>query len=370
MMPDSDVLDIENLHKSYGRLRVLRGLTLRLRRGEVYGILGSTGAGKSTLIHMLMGFLKPSDGIIQIFGTTDLETSRQRVGYLPEQVRYHLRYTAREYLTFLGRLSNLNGAPLNQRVEAALTRTGLGDAADQRLATFSRGMLQRIGIAQALLANPPLLLLDEPTGGLDPVSRHEVLDILARLRSPERTILLCTHHIDEIEYLCDRAGVLINGRLVVEVDVPQVRGISPRVTIHLHDLPEEVREALNRLSPAVHCYEHQVMLNPNNPSLQEAVLRTLLDAHVEIVALEPLERPLEHVYLEAIRLASSRPPKRKAPPPPPAPASPPSPPSAPSPVDLEKDSSRASGGHHTEPPGDVEDPDALLKELLKKPDDQ
>ncbi|NJN68657.1 MAG: ABC transporter ATP-binding protein [Chloroflexaceae bacterium] len=222
-----DVLDIENLHKSYGRLRVLRGLNLRLTRGEVYGILGPTGAGKSTLIHILMGFLKPSDGTIQMLGTTNLETSRVRVGYLPEQMRYHLRYTAREYLTFLGHLSDMNGAPLRRRVEEELERTGLSHVANQKLATFSRGMLQRVGIAQALLANPPLLLLDEPTGGLDPVSRHEVLDILSRLRSPDRTILLCTHHIDEIEYLCDRAGVLINGRLVVEVAVHQVRGISP-----------------------------------------------------------------------------------------------------------------------------------------------
>lgn len=297
-------IETENLSKSYDDVPALRGVTLQVAQGEVYGLLGPNGAGKSTLIHVLLGFLKPSAGRVRVLGTSNLEMVHGRVGYLPERLRYHTRYSAREYLRFLGQFSDMEDTTLRERIEEELERVGLGDAADRLLATFSKGMLQRLGVAQALLDDPDLLLIDEPTSGLDPAGQHEVLDLLAEVRSHGHTILLCTHYMDEIEQLCDRVGVLVNGRLAIESEVPKLRAPGTSIAIQVDQLAPELQTRLSSISPAVQCGQHTIILRPNNQPLQVAVIQALLDAGVAILALDPLESPLERIYRQAVSMSA------------------------------------------------------------------
>ncbi len=306
-------IETENLHKSYGSLTVLRGLNLSVEAGKVYGLLGPNGSGKSTLIHLLLGFLKPSEGSLLILGASDPEDVRGRLGYVPERLRYHTRYTAREYLRFMGQFSDMRGPVLYERVDHELKRVGLSEAADRLLANFSKGMLQRLGIAQALLHEPDLLLIDEPTSGLDPGGQREVLDLLAEVRSQGHTIFLCTHYLDEIEYLCDRVGVLARGKLATEIDVASLGTSSASVHIQVNRLSPELQGQLSQLSTAVQCNGRSITLRPNDQALQAAVLRTLLDAEVNILALEPIERPLERFYLQAVRGNDETPPPAENP---------------------------------------------------------
>lgn len=304
----SDVIEIVDLHKSYGDLPVLQGLSLRVGAGEAFGLLGPNGSGKSTLIHLMLGFLRPNRGRISLLGSANLERTRPRVGYIPERQRYHTRYTAREYLRFLGEFSGLSGGALRSRVDAELETVGLAEAADRSLGAFSKGMLQRLGVAQALLLDPDLLLIDEPTSGLDPAGQREVLELLNQVRVRGHTVFLCTHYLHEVELLCDRVGVLAGGRIATEAVVANLRGATASVRIHLSGLPLELRVQLEALGPGVRCDAQNVRISQNSPALQEAVLRALLDAGVMILAMEPLESPLERLYLQAVRGAATPPP--------------------------------------------------------------
>ena len=302
-------IETENLAKSFEGVRVLRGLDLSVPTGQVYGILGPNGAGKSTLIHLLLGFLKPTRGALRVLGERDLERTRGRIGYLPERLRYHLRYTGREYLRYLGRFNDLREPQLSARVHEELRTVGLSDAADRLLSTYSKGMLQRLGVAQALLNDPQLLLIDEPTSGLDPAGQRAMLDLLAEVRGRGRTIFLATHLLDEAEQLCDTIGILFDGKLAREVDMRELRVPGNDVVISVASLTPELALGLQRLAPAaVRCNGHEISLRPNTPALQARVLRTLLDADISIVALQPRSNPLEELYLSVVRGGPAEPP--------------------------------------------------------------
>jgi len=309
----SDVIEIDDLYKSYGDLPVLQGLNLRVAAGEAFGLLGPNGSGKSTLIHLMLGFLRPNAGRIRLFGSANLDQTRPRIGYIPERQRYHTRYTAREYLRFLGKFSGLADNILRDRVDSELEAVGLANDADRSLGTFSKGMLQRLGVAQALLIDPDLLLIDEPTSGLDPAGQREVLELLDQVRGRGHTIFLCTHYLHEVELLCDRVGVLAGGRIATEAIVSDLRGVPSSVRIHVGALTPELRAQLGGLGAAVRCDAQSIRISPNTPALQEAVLRALLDAGVLILALEPLESPLERLYLQAVRGAPAA--EERTPPP-------------------------------------------------------
>lgn len=294
-------VEVENLTKTYGDLVVLRDMQLRVASGRVYGLLGPNGSGKSTLLHVLLGFLKPAQGKVRILGSTNLERARRRIGYVPERLRYHLHYSGREYLRFLGQFSDVPARLLRERVDRELARVGLSAAADRRLATYSKGMLQRIGVAQALLADPELLLIDEPTSGLDPAGQREVLDLLAEVRAHGHTILLCTHYLDEIEYLCDDVGVLTGGRLAAEAEVANLRTAVTSVIIRVDRVDAVARQQLEAITAGLRIGEQSVTIIANSEEIQAAVLRVLLDNDAMILGLEPLERPLEQFYLQVAR---------------------------------------------------------------------
>jgi len=299
-MVGENAIEINNLHKRYGTLQVLRGIDLRVPKGEAFGLLGPNGAGKSTLTHTILGLLLPDQGTVQVFGSSEIERLNQRIGYLPERPRYHTQFTGREYLAILGRLSNLRGPELHQRIETVLALTGINDVADRRIGTYSKGMLQRLGIGQAVLHDPDLLLVDEPASGLDPGGQRDMAELLRRVQAEGHTIFLCTHQLTEVARLCDRVGVLANGRLDQVASLAELRAQGHSVTVLVRDLPAETAAALHGLSPALSCTRTEVVIFPVTDELQVRVLRVLLDDGVAIISITPEADALEQFYMRAV----------------------------------------------------------------------
>jgi ABC-2 type transport system ATP-binding protein len=214
-------IEIENLTKEYpfGFLhlktkRSLEGLTMRVEDGEVFGFLGPNGAGKSTTIKLLVGLIFPTAGTATILGRPISDIAmHQDIGYLPEQPYFYDYLTAAELLDYFARFHNLKAAERRERVERMLKKVGLETARKIQLRKFSKGMLQRVGLAQAILHDPKVVILDEPMSGLDPLGRREVRDIILELKREGRTILFSTHILSDAEMLCDRVGVIVGGKL-------------------------------------------------------------------------------------------------------------------------------------------------------------
>jgi ABC-2 type transport system ATP-binding protein len=199
------------------KVRALADLDLAVTPGSIYGFVGPNGAGKSTTIKILVGLVRPSAGDATLFDRPIAEPkARNAVGYLPENPSFHDFMRPLEVLRYLGRLSGLGGADLDRRAEELLERVGLAGARDLTVRKFSKGMVQRLGLAQALIHDPPLLVLDEPMSGLDPLGRKEVRDLVLELAGRGKTIFFSTHILSDVETICDRVGMMLGGRLVRE----------------------------------------------------------------------------------------------------------------------------------------------------------
>jgi ABC-2 type transport system ATP-binding protein len=214
-----------------GVVEALTGVNLTVPEKSVVGFLGPNGAGKTTIIHVLLGFVKPTSGSAHIFGQDVTHTiARERIGYLPEHPDTYRFLTGRELLSMAGRLFRMSRGDLAIKIPELLDLVGLEDAADRRIGTYSRGMMQRIGVAQALISDPDLVILDEPTGGLDPIGRMKIREIISSLRDRGKTVFFSSHELSEVELVCDRIAVLAEGRRVVEgaVDelVPEGEGLE------------------------------------------------------------------------------------------------------------------------------------------------
>ncbi len=203
--------------------RALAGLNLSVRQGEVFGFLGPNGAGKTTTMNVLLGFVHPTAGCARIFGVDVAEPiARQRIGYLPEQTYYYKFLTAEEILRFYGRIFQIPRGELGRRIDAALKLVELEHARKRQLKTYSKGMQQRVGLAQALINDPDLLILDEPTSGLDPLGRMKVREIIERLKGEGKTVFFSSHELGEVETICDRVAILNQGVLQAEGTVPHL----------------------------------------------------------------------------------------------------------------------------------------------------
>ena len=213
------IIQIENLEKHYGSVRALDGLTLTVEPGVVFGFLGPNGAGKSTTMRLLTGLARPTAGRLWVAGQlVDGKTrASQRLGYLPEDPAFYPWMTPAELLDHIGKLFSLSQPYRQKKVDSLLELVGLTQVKKRRIGGFSRGMRQRLGLAQALVNTPDVLLLDEPVSALDPGGRKEVLELIASLRG-QSTVFMSTHILDDVERICDRVGIIHQGRLVVESD--------------------------------------------------------------------------------------------------------------------------------------------------------
>ena len=204
-------------------LPALRELNLSVEQGEVYGFIGPNGAGKTTTMHVLLGFITATSGQALIFGEdVRYAIARQRIGYMPEHPQMYRFLTGRELLVMSGRLFGMRGRALAARAGELIESVGLARAADRRIAGYSRGMMQRIALAQALVNDPDLVILDEPTSGFDPIGRIGIREIIAGLRSAGKTVFFSSHELSEVERICDRVGIIADGRLLVDGKTDQL----------------------------------------------------------------------------------------------------------------------------------------------------
>ena len=218
-----DAVSITDVHKSFpghwgrGGVYAVKGVSLSIPEGGVYGLIGPNGSGKSTVMKMLVGLLAPDAGECRVFGLpATASANRREIGFLPENPYFYKFLTGAETVRFYGRLCGLRGAALRERTRELLHLVGLEEAADRRLRGYSKGMLQRIGLAQALVQHPRLLVLDEPTAGVDPIGSRTIRDIILNIKQQGVTVFLCSHLLEQVQEICDRVGVLYQGCLIAE----------------------------------------------------------------------------------------------------------------------------------------------------------
>lgn len=290
-----NAVQLEGIQQHYGKAQVLRDFSLNLKQGEVLGLFGHNGAGKTTTMRLILGLLQPTRGSVQVLGKDAHHPEvRRQLGYLPENVMFYPQLTGRETLIHFARLKHADA----RQVEELLSQVGLQHAADRRVKTYSKGMRQRLGLAQALLGNPRLLLLDEPTVGLDPIAIQDLYGLIDRLRQGGTSIILCSHVLPGVEPHIDRAAILAQGRLQSVGTLSELRGQAELPT-RIRALGLEQRDQwLQRWSDAGYGTRP---LNLNGIEVttraddKVALVRELL-SQTELVDLEIQQPSLEDLY--------------------------------------------------------------------------
>jgi ABC-2 type transport system ATP-binding protein len=298
------VLESRGLTKRYGKTVVVDNLNLSLRRGEVFGLLGPNGAGKTTTILMLLGLTEPSAGTVQVLG---FDPARQplkvkaQVGYLPDQVGFYEDLTARENLNYIAKLNGLSREEAHRRIEAVLAQVHLSYVADKRVGTFSRGMRQRLGVAELLLKQPQLIIMDEPTLGLDPEAAQEFLALIGELKAKDITILLSSHLLHQVQAVCDRVSLFYQGRMVLEGTVEalaqRVLGGAYRLHLQAEGSPG-LEEALSRLNGVVQVKRLDPLTYEleTKEDLRAEAARTVIEAGGKLLSLNMEVPSLEEIY--------------------------------------------------------------------------
>jgi ABC-2 type transport system ATP-binding protein len=274
-------------------------LSLSVRRGEIFGFLGPNGAGKSTSIKMLLGLVKPTGGEAFVLGVPagGVEV-RRKIGFLPEDFRFYPWLTAAELLGLHGRLSGVPADTLRERVPALVDLVGLTPHRDKRLQDFSKGMLQRIGLAQALIHEPELIFLDEPTSGLDPMGRRLVRDIIRAQRDRGATVFLNSHILSEIEITCDEVVFIRDGEVVTSRDLRTQNGEEVRVVARARKLTQEAVAGLAQWSTSTQVDEEQLTLTTRSQDVLPDILRHLVAAGADVYQFTPQRLSLEDLFLK------------------------------------------------------------------------
>lgn len=222
------------LHWRRGRVIAVADLDLEVRRGEVFGLLGPNGSGKSTTLKMILGLTPPTHGDVELFGEPPVRPSaRRRLGFLPESPYFYRFLSGAETLRFFGKLCGVSGRRLEERIGELISLVGLEHGRDRPLATYSKGMLQRIGVAQALIHDPELVLLDEPTAGVDPMGARDIKDLILRLKGQGKTVLLSSHLLEQVEQVCDRVAILHLGHKIIEGPLDSLLSSGDRATLEV-----------------------------------------------------------------------------------------------------------------------------------------
>jgi ABC-2 type transport system ATP-binding protein len=296
-------LAIETIHlrKEYGPKIAVEDLTLQVSRGEVFGFLGPNGAGKSTTVKMLLDLVKPTSGEVRLFGqSARAPQTRAKTGFLPEHFRFHEWLKATEFLMFHGKLYGLSPQTLKKRIPELLELVGLTGSAQVRLGGFSKGMLQRIGLAQAMLNEPDLIFLDEPTSGLDPLGRRLVRDIIAQLKAAGTTIFLNSHLLSEVEVTCDRVAFIKQGRMVHLDSMANLINQTTEVLLRVDILKPGLLEALRNLGSQVQPNGNCVSMVVENQEVVPEIARTVLQQGARLYELNPRQKTLEEIFVSII----------------------------------------------------------------------
>ena len=294
-------IETEALRKVFGDHAAVKGLTLQVSQGEVFGFLGPNGAGKTTSIKMLLGLVTPTSGKANLLGAPIGDRATlARIGFLPEHFRFQDWMTASEFLVLNGELLGMDGQALKKRRDELLERVGLAPFRNKQLRTFSKGMLQRIGLAQALLNHPALVFLDEPTSGLDPVGRRLVRDVVHELRNEGTCVFLNSHLLSEIEVTCDRVAFIRHGEVVRVLELATLNGDQSVVTIRASGLTSELVAKLTHWGSEIQFNNEQLTLTVHNEASIPEINRFLVAQGVNVFAISPSRISLEEIFIETV----------------------------------------------------------------------
>jgi ABC-2 type transport system ATP-binding protein len=299
------VLSVEKLAKTFvkpftgKKVEAVRGVSFEVRRGQIFGFLGPNGAGKTTTIKMLTGLIFPTKGRATILGDeVPSPEAMGKVGFLPENPYVYPYLTPREFVSLCGRLNGMGGKHLSAEVERVIDRVGIAYAIDRRVGALSKGMLQRTGLAAALVHSPELLILDEPMSGLDPVGRKEVRDLIVEEARAGRTVFFSSHILTDVEVVCDHACILRQGEVVAAGSMNELLGSgSRRSEITLLDVPDPVISELTGLAEGSQRHGTSLVLDVQGDAAVRKVLERALASNIRIESLNPKRESLEDIFV-------------------------------------------------------------------------
>jgi len=309
-LPEGEGLPIavSGLRKAYGRKLALHDLSLVVQPGEVFGFLGPNGAGKTTTVKILLGLVRPTAGQARLFGQAAGDPrARRRVGYLPENFRFHDWLTGEQLLDFHARLAGMSGAERRRRIPEVLALVGLADRGRDRIRAYSKGMTQRIGLAQAIVHEPDLVLLDEPTSALDPVGRREVRDLIRDLRTRGMTVFLNSHLLSEVELVCDRVAIVDRGHVVRSGRLADLLAEgTPHLSLTVDRVDPDLLALLGHHAEVLDVRDCTVRLRACEPETAPLLADAVVRAGYRLYALVPGQTSLEDVFLGLVEATSDR----------------------------------------------------------------
>ncbi|HHH30417.1 MAG TPA: ABC transporter ATP-binding protein [Polyangiaceae bacterium] len=301
----ASVLNVRALEKTFRigffrkRVDAVRGIDFEVREGEIFGLLGPNGAGKTTTIKMVLRLIFPSGGTIELFGDRrGLPSTMKRVGYLPENPYVYQYLRPMEFLDLCGRLVGMDGATRAKRGREMIERVGLAHAIERPIGKFSKGMMQRMGLAQALLHEPPLLILDEPMSGLDPIGRKEVRELIIEHRNLGTTILFTSHILSDVELLCDRVGILRSGKMTHYGQLDQLlRPETRRAEVVLTDVSESLLAQLKSIVEKATVVDGKVTLDVTGSDGPDPVVKHAVQGGARVVSVTAARETLESLFV-------------------------------------------------------------------------
>ena len=298
------IVEVEHLRKAYQRLLAVDDISFVTYRGEAFGFLGPNGAGKSTVVKILTGLVAPTQGTVRLLGQPlGNRKVRQRIGYLPEFPTFHRWLTAKDFLEFHGRLYGMQGNELAQRSKEVMEMVGLSGREPQKLGTFSKGMLQRIGLAQALLNKPELLILDELVSGLDPVGQRDMRELLQYLKSEGTSIFFNSHQLADVEAMCDRIAIINQGRILKIGTSSELFGIQHVLELRVDAISDELLRQIALIAPAI---EHvkddprSLLIEIKDDEQAAEIAATVHNCGARLYAMAPHRRSLEQLFFSTI----------------------------------------------------------------------
>ena len=306
-----DILEINGLSKKFGSNHIIKDLNLKVSENSICGFIGENGAGKTTTMKMILGFLKPDRGDIKVCGekVTYGETKTNRfIGYLPDVPEYYGYMNPVEYLKLCGQITGMSKKEINEKTDELLELVGLKDHKKRRIGRFSRGMKQRLGIAQALLNEPKLLICDEPTSALDPIGRKEILDILLKIKE-KTTVIFSTHILSDVERICDEVAILRDGKIVLSGPLSQIRAsnIVDCLEVEFKNIDDLSRFLnifghINEIEASLEKSENTIFIHSNNiVKIQKEIMKALVDEDLYPISIRLQEPTLEKLFLEESR---------------------------------------------------------------------
>ncbi|MEE9505424.1 MAG: ABC transporter ATP-binding protein [Thermodesulfobacteriota bacterium] len=295
-------IEVNHLTKDYVNVRALDKLSLEVRQGECFGLLGPNGAGKTTLMKILLNLISPSSGSVKIFNQpVKNENIREKIGYLPERVMIYGFLKGNEFLDYQGKLYGMDPARRKRRIEECLKVVGMREERSRKIEEYSKGMVQRIGLAQALLNEPELLLLDEPAAGLDPISNKEIRDVLLKLKEAGVTIFINSHLLSEIEMTCDRVAILHRGHLVKMGNKQELTSKEELIELQVEGINDMLIQKLSEVSSQLQSEGDLITLTPKHAEAISTIPEIVINRGGKLLSLTTRTESLEDIFYRLIK---------------------------------------------------------------------